>query len=388
MTDRYDQDRSIVEGYYEIDEQSPDGRTLLSYLTKPFSLDRKSPEFHSRQDQWQTIEIANIFNDFGYVIDAVEFDNPNPAPHKLSNYDVLFGFEPNFKRFAECMSKETTKIYYAIGAHWSWRNPAEFQRLDRLEERRGIRLSPERTLPETNAEELADAIIVTGDHYINGNEFIANTYRKAVEDIPIYHVRVSCFDFLECNIEQKDYEDARNNFMWFGGSGLVLKGLDLALEAFSQLKEQHLYVCGPVTSNEEFIEAYHEELFHTNNIHLMGYVNVTSQDFRELTQKCAYVINPSASGVAIPGALITCMHSGVVPIFTTEFEAPSVNWGIQLPDTKIDTIIKIVEKTSNVSSDKCKNMSFKACEKAQRNYTRETYSDDLSEALQSILHQK
>lgn len=378
-------DHPPVTDYYVGSDQPPDSRVLLSYLTEPFRLDPDAPEFYSRQDRWQTMAIARAFNDLGYVVDVCRYDDPDGAPRPLEEYDVLFGFEPNFESFAAEMSGDVTKIYYAIGAHWQFRNPAEHRRLDRLADRRGSRIDPERTLPESEAPAMADAIIVTGDHYLGDDEFIADTYRTAIGSTPIYHVRISCFDFLDCGIEDTDFETARNNFLWFGGSGSVLKGLDLALEAFSEFDDKHLYVCGPVTDNQAFVDLYETELHETPNIHLMGYVNVTSETFAELTQNCAYVLNPSASGVAIPGALITCMHSGVIPIFTTEFEAPAVDWGVQLPDTEIETIINTVEDAAARSPADCEAMARRACTYAQSNHTRETYSSDLRTALRSTL---
>lgn len=378
-------EQTAVTDYYTGDGPVPEKRVLLSYLTKPFRIDPDAPEFYARQDRWQTIAIAEAFNELGYVVDACRYDDPDGAPRPLEAYDALFGFEPNFEAFAAEMPDELPKIYYAIGAHWSFRNPAEHRRLDQLADRCGSRIEPERTLPESNAPALADAIVVTGDHYTGDDEFITDTYRNAIGPTPIYHVRISGFEFLNSAVTETDFETARNNFLWFGGSGSVLKGLDLALEAFAGFEDKQLYVCGPVTDNEAFVELYETELYETPNIHLEGYVNVTSDRFTELTRNCGYVLNPSASGVAVPSALITCMHRGVVPIFTTEFEAPAVDWGIQLPDTEVETVRKTVETAAARSPDDCKAMARRAREYIEANHTRETYSNDMWTALSSIL---
>lgn len=378
-------DRSSVVGYYAGNEPRPERRVLITYLVSPFYVEPDSEEFHARQDIWQARNIAKTFNEIGYVVDVIPHDDPSALQDDVSRYDVLFGFGEAFDECADQMGADTSKLYYAIGTHWRWRNRREQALLDRLERRRGVVLEPERQLPETNGANLADALIVLGDHYFNGDDFIERTYIDHVGQKPTPHVRISSFDWLQCDIENKDFERARNHFLWFGGSGLVLKGLDVALEAFSSLSDRHLHVCGPVTENDAFVETYDEELFHTDNIHFHSYVNVTSDMFREITNKCGYVLNPSGSGVILPGAVITCMHRGLVPIVTTEQPVNVPEWCLVLESRRVESVANAVRRAAGLSPDRCRRMARDTCNEAKLNYTRETYHNDLRRALGTIL---
>lgn len=378
-------DREPVLGYYGENGES-EGRVLITYTVEPFWLDPSSERFTSRQSMWQAIDIAEAFNELGYAVDVYPRDDPDITPDDLTQYDILFGFGRNFERFARRMD-DTTMIYYAIGAHWPWRNPTERKCLRQLEERRGVQLPPERLLPETDSAELADTLVVLGDHYIDGDRFLARSYLDYTGEKPAYNVRLSSFDFLECATDETDFESARRNIMWFGGSGLVLKGLDRALEALAGLEEVYLYVCGPIEDNEAFLEEYHDELYEAGNVHVEGYLNVQSERFEELTRQCGYVLNPSASGVILPGALITCMHRGVIPITAIPpgIDSAPVDWGILLDDTEVSIIREAVLEASRRPPEVCREMSRNACREAKENYTKETFASDLRTALRSIL---
>ena len=71
--------------------------------------------------------------------------------------------------------------------------------------------------------------------------------------------------------EAKDFEACRTRFLWLGSRGMVFKGLDLVLDAFVQMPEYHLTVCGPVAKEKDFEQVYYQELYHTSNIHTYGW---------------------------------------------------------------------------------------------------------------------
>jgi len=224
-----------------------------------------------------------------------------------------------------------------------------------------------------------------GDRYFDDDRFLAESYLAHVGPKPTRNVRLSSFDFLKSSVSQTDFRTARRRFLWFGGSGLVLKGLDRALEAFAAVEDLELYVCGPVEENEAFVDEYHEELYASETVHLEGYVNVRSERFAELTRSCGWVLNPSGSGVALPGAVITCMHRGVVPIVTTEFEPPPVDWGVVLPDASVETVRETARNVATGPSEACATMARRAHEKAVENYMKATFRSDLEAALREFL---
>ena len=125
-----------------------------------------------------------------------------------------------------------------------------------------------------------------------GNQFTLDTYRYAQK--PLFRIPISTCAVFPWP-ENKNYGASRSNFLWFGSEGLVHKGLDLALEAFAEMPEHHLYVCGPLQKEKDFIKAYYKELYETPNIHAVGWVDVDGPEFMGIVNKCLGVVYPSCS---------------------------------------------------------------------------------------------
>ena len=123
-----------------------------------------------------------------------------------------------------------------------------------------------------------------------GNEFTLNTYSYANK--PIYRVPIST-TVLYSWPEEKDFEACRKRFLWLGSGGLVRKGLDLVLDAFAEMPEYDLTVCGPIQRERDFEKAYYKELYQTPNIHTVGWVDIASPEFIEITNNCIGLIYPS-----------------------------------------------------------------------------------------------
>src|SRR5262249_606408 len=117
--------------------------------------------------------------------------------------------------------------------------------------------------------------------------------------------------------KDKDWEACRKRFIWFGNHGFVHKGLDLVLEAFAEMPDYHLIVCGILKYEKEFVEAFYKELYQTPNIHTIGWVDTSSPEFVELGNSCVGTIYPACSEGG-SGSVIHCMHAGIIPIISYE----------------------------------------------------------------------
>jgi hypothetical protein len=145
----------------------------------------------------------------------------------------------------------------------------------------------------------------------NGNDYIQQTYAKFGK--PMHRVWLSTHPDLKPDNLPKD----QKSFLYFGGNGNIVKGLDLAIEAVTGTDIQ-LYICAEPESE------YCPKL--PPNVHPMGFVKVGSKEFQNLTSKCGYVILPSSSeGCAT--SVTTCMRRGLVPIVTKETGVDVGNFG-------------------------------------------------------------
>ena len=55
--------------------------------------------------------------------------------------------------------------------------------------------------------------------------------------------------------KNKNFNEARKHFLWFGGGGAILKGLDLVVETFASLPHLQLSIIGPA-SYEKSLRKY------------------------------------------------------------------------------------------------------------------------------------
>ncbi len=216
---------------------------------------------------------------------------------------------------------------------------------------------------------------------ILGNQFTINTYLYANK--PIFKIPIST-TVTYPDLINKNYESRRKNFLWLGSIGFVHKGLDLVLEAFLDMPDYHLYICGPISEDKEFETCYEKELYNTPNIHTIGWTDVSSPEFKEILNKCIALIYPSCSeGQA--GSVITCMHGGLIPLISYESGVDVHDFGVILSDCSIHTIRKTIKDISSLDADKLKQMSYRAWEFARENHTRERFSEEYRKAILTII---
>jgi glycosyltransferase involved in cell wall biosynthesis len=279
------------------------------------------------------------------------------------------------ERLTPFLDKECVKILHITGAHWLFQNSAEYARLLSLQQRRGVTLRPRRIVPPSLGIEHANYATTWG------NEFTIGTFsyaRKAILRLPVPSTSLYPWS------EDKDYSRQRKNFLWFGNVGMVHKGLDVVLEAFAQMPDYHLTVCGDVKNEEDFEATYHKELYQRSNIESVGWVDTDSARFKEITDKCVGVIHPSCSE-GCSGSVVTCLHAGLIPIVSYESGIDVWDFGLILKESSVEEIIQGVKAISDLSAVTLKERSRKAWEFARAFYTKENYVACYSDFVTNVL---
>jgi glycosyltransferase involved in cell wall biosynthesis len=215
-----------------------------------------------------------------------------------------------------------------------------------------------------------------------GNEFTIKTYKYANKQI--YRIPIST-PVLYPWPEKKDFQSCRKNFLWFGSEGLVHKGLDIVLEAFAEMPDFQLIVCGPISKEKDFEKTYYKELYETQNIQTVGWIDIKGQKFIEIADKCIGLIYPSCSEGG-GGGVITCLHASLIPIISYE-SSVDINdeFGIILKNCSLDEIKYSIEFISNLSAEKLESMARKAWEFARENHTKEAFSREYKNAIVKII---
>ncbi len=348
------------------------GNVLMGFIIEPFLRQPGEPISSAHTHDWESVQMAQTFLDMGYCVDVISYRNEGFIPEKT--YDIFVAARTNFERIARLLNEDCIKIVHQDTAHWIGNNRAAYARLLELKERRDVVLNSIRVIEPNWAMEHADFVTVLG------NEFTMETFRYANK--PIYRVPISSTTYPWP--EDRDIDACRRNFLWFGSTGFVHKGLDLVLEAFAKMPEFHLTVCGPIDQDRRFKEAYHSELYERPNIHTEGWVDVEGLRFLEITRNCIGVIYPScAEGGG--GAAITCMHAGLIPIVSYEASVDVADFGIILQRSTMEEIQAEVRKVTEMSSDECRRRTRLAWEFARRHHTRETFAAAYKTSIEEII---
>ncbi|MEX2402864.1 MAG: glycosyltransferase, partial [Balneolales bacterium] len=337
------------------------GTVLLSYIAEPFFLRRGQSIPNTHTQFWESVEMANVFQRLGYAVDVISYRSHTFEPQK--KYTLFIGARTNFERIARLLNSDCIKIAHMDMSHWLYNNSSAITRCLELQQRRGITLKSYKLQEVNFAVENADYISILG------NEFTAGTYAYAGK--PIMYLPIpSCTTYPKPL--DKDYEASKKNFLWLGSRGLVHKGLDLVIEAFLDLPDHHLTICGPMKSEKDpnFEKLFHKELYETANIHTEGWIDIESEEFKEISKNCIGMIYPScAEGGG--GCVITAMHAGMIPIVSYQASVDvDDSFGVMLTNNSVEEIKGEILNVSSKPNEELREMSHKAWQVARKRYTR------------------
>lgn len=337
---------------------------LLSYITYPFLFPFK-PQPH--QSHWQVQAIAKVLHDLGYRVDVVNYG----ATYQLKrNYDLVIDIHPSVdKPYWKFLSKGARKIIFFTGSFPDFQNKAERLRLADIKGRRGAQLQARRQVEpiHPNIFKKFDAALLIG------NSQTQQTFPNI--KLPFYLIPNTGDSVLyPLSKLPKDPK----SFLFLASGGQVHKGLDLVLEVFSRHPELTLTVCSPFTQEEDFLAAYHSELYERQNIRPLGFIDPHSESFKKLASSCAWMIYPSASeGMA--GSVLTAMSAGILPIVSKE---SGISKGVQiLRSNSIDEIEKSVTTLSQLPEKELNRMRNSMMQTLETNNSKEAFKRTLFSVL-------
>ena len=359
------------------------GTVLLSFITGPFTLAPGEYFTDPHPNYWAVTEIVRIFLERGYDVDAIEWNNFKFIPKK--KYIVCIDMQYNLERLSKYLPANCIKIMHLVASYPEYQNKVENERIKALEKRRGVIIQPRRTDPLTSNPGIADFIGGYGNKTVHGT---FASFGKKIEKIPV--PAMDTYDFPE----NKNFEISKGNFLWFGGGGAILKGLDLVVEAFATLPHLNLIIIGPASYEKEFEEIYKKELNLPNikrysrpKITKSGKIMVDGKDISEIFNQCGAIVYMSASEGG-GGATVHAMQAGLFPIVTPNTgiyeEAPS----IIVNNPTVENIKNAVLEFSKLPAEKIKEMSKDVWIFARENYTREIFTKKYENFIDNIIKLK
>ncbi len=354
-------------------KSTPAGCVAISYLAWPFKDGVNSPKMRGHTNAFEVSAMTESFLELGYRVEICDYDN---AHYNLpADCVVAIDIHGNLERWHRESKSPCHLILHATGTHWLQLNNAELGRLESLRDRKGMALKPRRQAAVSNSVEYAKEIVVLG------NEFTIKSWQFA--RIPISRIPISsAYEFPWP--QSRDLSKAKRRFLWVGSYGMVHKGLDLVLDAFSGMPELELTVCGRPEKEDDFFQLYKKELTETPNIHFRGWMDMGSPAFSEITATHATVIYPScAEGGA--GSVIHCMHAGMIPACTYEASVDLGNFGELVEDGTVEAVREASRKIAALSDEEVESRARASYEHARLHHTREKFRENYRNYAASVI---
>jgi glycosyltransferase involved in cell wall biosynthesis len=354
-------------------EGTPRGAVLIAYILDPFLRKKHETISTAHTHHWESFLMAEVWRDLGFSVDVIDYRNDEFFPSK--RYDFFVSARTQFAILASRLAPDCVKIAHFDTSHFAFNNFATYQRLRDAQARRGVSLpNSTRHIEHNVALEIADYGVVLG------NEMTVDSYRYTEK--PLFALSAPTATDLSWN-DEKDFDACKNCFLWFGSGGLVHKGLDLVLEAFAEMPEVSLIVCGPIELEKSFCNVYRKELYETRNIRLAGWVDVNGDLFRNIVSQCAAIVYPScAEGQAT--SVLNCMRAGLIPILTPETGIPVGDFGISLMDASTASIKNAVRHLVSLPCEDLANRARRTWEHATVYHSHDAYKKQYREIISRI----
>ena len=219
---------------------------------------------------------------------------------------------------------------------------------------------------------------------LTGNSWTASTYDGHYNG-KIFNVPVTAIDYYSKRKFKRNWNSAKKHFLWFGGSGLIHKGLDLTIEAFEKTSNLVLHICGP--KEDDFFEAYKAVFTENQNIRYYGFLDINSNEFSELLQNCGFVILPSCSeGQA--SSVVTAMFSGLIPVLTRECGIDLHDFVTPITDIRVAALASLVTSMSETAAEELSERSEQTIDYVLKNNTLKKYSEVFAKIFEQILYDK
>jgi hypothetical protein len=357
------------------------GHALLYYKTDYYTLGGVL-EDRSHTNEWESYEISVILNRLGFWVDIYDRTVELKDIEKIEDkYDIFIGIGVGdsgryFKNIAKKLTK-AVRVIYALGPEPELSNRNTKNRHDFFLTRHpGSKIVVRRLVKDI---EITESMKFVDKICTNCNKWGIEGYRKFHKDI--YRVWLSSHPDLHTSCVDLISRDPQK-FLYFGGNGNITKGLDLTIEAFSKLPELELYIGAPKTE-EDFNLVMNPILEESSNIHFIGFMDIKSLIYKDITSKCGYVILPSSSeGCAT--SVTTCMRRGLIPVVTMEAGVDVGDFGHIIQDINVGKLCEQIREIANEPKDRFIDRSIKTYLESFK-YTQDNFSKTFEAAVLMML---
>lgn len=289
-------------------------------------------------------------------------------------YDYIIGFGRAFEDLSRLQT--TARLILLVTEN----DPSVV--LEKYEERkkylkiRHPKINPEKFIARTNfyrpeSFHIADtAIIMNSDWNINRFKIqFKNTYPINVNGI--YNSNFNIYNKLSAEFKA-------NRFIWFGSSGLLHKGLDILVDAFSMCPELKLDVYGANTEELRQLGKL------PSNVNIKGRVDVLSDTFIDIANQNTFIISASCSE-GMSTAVATCMMHGLIPIISKENGYDEHEGIIFLGDFSVESVKETIMNMSSLNQCQLQNLSRHCYDYSHTSFSLEHFEQSFFNIINDIL---
>lgn len=355
-------------------------RVLMCHLPEAFS-GKELPKYHSNFTECYTI--AKCFDKLGYSVDCV---SRTKTGIDYSQYDIVFGINGNafMGAFSANVKVKPLKIFYSVGAETLFNYRVTTLRNKDFYDRHGFWLlgsnrympGDVRTYYETN---LSDAAICLGDEFIF-NQFVAEDNRnEKYRWLPAFY-----FPTVKAPIK-KNFSLYRKSILWFGSSGMVHKGLDIAIDFAIEHPEYTLHICGGSRQETDFWNYYMPKIKANKNIHLHGFVDIESDKYSQILSQCGILLNPSISEGCAVSVLNVLGNSALLPVYSKATGVDLSNVGVSVANVTYKEFEKALLELEAMPDKEFEQKAQDAHRLVKENYTLKKYEEQMLCHLKEII---
>jgi hypothetical protein len=346
-------------------------KVLISYITCGFYKDLDKG--FGRTHIYENFKIIEVFEKLGFAVDIAHC-NSTELLNDIGKieYEVIFGFGEVFFQMAQNLKNAIT-ILYMTEHHPRFSIQEEQKRIDYFYKRHNkISKNPrsENFYKIKHLDREYSAIITMSETepFNIKKDKLFTLYPTGIINDNFY-------------FKEKDHFQGRKNFLWLGTSGTSIhKGLDLLLDIFSDRKDVILHICGLNDRDRKFLNIQK-----VTNIIDYGYINIKSDLFLKLVDKCSFIILPSCSE-GFSTAITTGMLHGLIPVVMqgTGFNRLA-DKAIFLNDYDIKYMDNEISKMTNMDTDYLLKFSNKVFDFARENFVINKYYENIKSIIFNIV---
>lgn len=357
-----------------------DKRVLMCHLPEAFASTEQS-KHHSNLTECFVVAIC--FDRLGYSVDC---SSRTRTGIDYAPYDLVFGINGNafMGSFGSVGRPEPLRIFYSVGAEtcFNYRHTAE-RNMDFHERHSRWLLGSNRYMPgdPRNYYEarFSDAVICLGNEYVR-DRFVAEDCRDGhYRWLPAFYFKVAEPD------KEKDFAVCRRHILWFGSSGMLHKGLDIAIDFAAAHPEFTLHICGGSRQEKAFWDYYMPVIKANGNIVMHGFVNIESQEFASILSQCGILLNPSVSEGGAVAVLNVLGNGALLPVCSQATGIDIGENGVVVGELTYDAFEKALLAVDGLPLEVFARKAWGAYKDISEGYTLEKYEENMYRLLEEII---